>query len=76
MGSAVDGYSERMGDYSTVGIWTRCPACADEAVAVVQFGSHGERAARLIDFRCPTDCPVDAHSILRRVRLTSLDRAS
>jgi len=70
------GTSPNVAEYATVGIWTRCPACADEAVAVVQFVEAGETDARLLDFRCPTRCVVDARSVLRRVRLTALNRAS
>jgi hypothetical protein len=66
-----------MGDYSTVGIWTRCPRCADEAVAVVQFwGRRGDARARLVDFRCADGCEVDPEAVLRRLRLMELDRAS
>jgi hypothetical protein len=65
-----------MADYATVGIWTRCPACADQAVAVVQFVERGESDVRLLDFRCPLRCTVDTRSVLRRMRLTALDRAS
>jgi hypothetical protein len=66
-----------MGDYSTVGIWTRCPRCADEAVAVLQFwGRRGDADARLVDFRCAHGCDVDPEAVLRRLRLTGLDRAS
>ena len=66
-----------MGDYSTVGIWTRCPRCADEAVAVVQFwGRRGDSQARLVDFRCEAGCEVDPQAVLRRLRLSAFDRAS
>ena len=65
-----------MGEFSTVGIWTRCPACADNAVAVVQFRSRGDARARLVDFRCPSSCPVDPGAVLRRLHLTALERAS
>lgn len=64
-----------MGQYSTVGIWTRCPSCADAAVAVVQFQRHADARARLLDFRCPAECGVSPHTVLRRLRL-DLDRAS
>jgi hypothetical protein len=65
-----------MGQYSTVGIWTRCPNCADEAVAVVQFWGRGDARARLVEFRCPTGCAVDDDAVLRGLRLTALGRAS
>jgi hypothetical protein len=65
-----------MAEFSTVGIWTRCPSCADEAVAVVQFRGRGDARARLIDFRCPACCRVDPTAVLDRLRLTALDRAS
>lgn len=68
------GTTSRMGRYSTVGIWTRCPYCADEAVAVVQFWGRGDGRARLVDFRCPADCDVDPEGVLRRLRLTGMDR--
>ncbi|MDT4921153.1 MAG: hypothetical protein QOI15_2055 [Pseudonocardiales bacterium] len=64
-----------MDQYSTVGIWTQCPECADEAVAVVQFAGRGVHA-RLVDFRCPYACSVEPRAVLRRVRLTALDQAS
>jgi hypothetical protein len=70
------GISRDMGDRATVGIWTRCPACAEDAVAVVQFIEDESAPARLVDFRCPTRCSVEARSVLRRVRLAALDRAS
>lgn len=65
-----------MGKYSTVGIWTRCPSCRDEAVAVVQFGGSGDAPALLLDFRCSEDCDPDSATISRGLRLTVLDRAS
>src|SRR5438067_276900 len=59
------GTRRHMADYSTVGIWTRCPSCADEAVAVVQFwGRRGDTRARLVDFRCGTGGWVDAGAVL------------
>lgn len=70
------GTTPDMGEYSTVGIWTRCPDCTDEAVAVVQFWGRGDDRARLVDFRCPAGCPVETDAVLRRLRLTALDRAS
>jgi hypothetical protein len=70
------GTTARMGENSTVGIWTRCPRCADEAVAVVQFGGRGDARARLLDFRCPSGCNVDAAAILQVLHLTAFDRAS
>jgi hypothetical protein len=65
-----------MADFSTVGIWTECPNCTDEAVAVVQFRGRGDSRARLVDFRCPLRCDVDRHEVLHELRLTALDRAS
>jgi hypothetical protein len=65
-----------MGAFSTVGIWTRCPGCADEAVAVVQFRGRGDARARLVDFRCPAGCPVDPDVVLHQLRLVALDWAS
>jgi bacterioferritin-associated ferredoxin len=65
-----------MGDYSTVGIWTHCPTCADEAVAVVQFANRDNVKAHLVDFRCPGACRANARAVLRGLRLTTLDRAS
>jgi hypothetical protein len=65
-----------MADYSTVGIWTRCPGCADEAVAVVQFWGRGDTRARLVDFRCPVGCAVDPDLMLAKLRLRTLERAS
>lgn len=69
------GITHDMGQYSTVGIWTRCPECADEAVAVVQFAGRGANA-RLVDFRCPHACSVESRAVLSGVRLAALDRAS
>lgn len=65
-----------MGVFSTVGIWTRCPGCGDDAVAVVQFGHRGDARARLVDFRCPAGCPVGPAAVLHQLRLVALDRAS
>ena len=65
-----------MGEPSTVGIWTHCPVCSREAVAVVQFADRGEMRARLLNFRCPGTCRLDAREILRTLRLSELDRAS
>jgi hypothetical protein len=65
-----------VGEFSAVGIWTECPDCTDEAVAVVQFRSRGDSLAQLVDFRCPLGCDVDRDEVLRELRLTALDRAS
>lgn len=65
-----------MGEPSTVGIWTHCPNCAREAVAVVQFTDLSDSRARLLNFRCPGSCRLDARQILRTLRLSELDRAS
>jgi hypothetical protein len=70
-----NGYDGGMGRFSTVGIWTVCPTCADAAVAVVQFCGHADSHAQLLDFRCPADCDVSPSTVLSRLRLT-LDRAS
>jgi hypothetical protein len=40
----------------------------------VRFRDHA--GARLLDFRCPFDCPVEPAAVLRDLRLAAYERAS